>query len=318
MRFIKEEEVMRLLTMEAAIDCVERAFRDRANGLAFDVPRERTKTTFGHLHVLQAASTALNVIGFKAYFAGRGARTFLVHIINLEMGNLEGMIEADEMGIRRTGAATAVATRALSRANAGTVACFGTGRHGMTQLRAVCAVRSIKTVHIYGRTPSHLQTFGAAIEAELGVRVKIAASPEEALEGADIVNIVTRAESPVFDGKRVAKGQHINAVGSNALHRREIDLATIAAADLVVVDSVEVAERECGDLLPAIEAGLIHWHNVPDLGSILVGRHAGRTSDDQITLFESQGMGMQDIYVGKYVLDAARRENVGIDLLALG
>jgi ornithine cyclodeaminase/alanine dehydrogenase-like protein (mu-crystallin family) len=255
------------------------------------------------------------VIGFKAYFPGRGARTFLVHIINLEVGNLEGMIEADEMGIRRTGAATAVATRALSRANSSTLACFGTGRHGMTQLRAVCAVRAIKTVHIYGRTPSHLQAFGASVEAELGVRVKIASSPEEALEGADIVNIVTRAENPVFDGKRVAKGQHINAVGSNALHRREIDLATIAAADLVVVDSVEVAERECGDLLPAIEGGLIHWHNVPDLGSILVGRNAGRTSDDQITLFESQGMGMQDIYVGKYVLDAARRENVGIDLL---
>jgi ornithine cyclodeaminase len=312
MRFIREQEVAELLPLEAAIDCVERAFRDYAAGLAFDVPRERTKTEFGSLHVLQAASKTLNAIGFKAYYPGRGARTFLVHLINLEVGNLEAIIEADEMGIRRTGAATAVATRALARADASVLACFGSGRHAVTQLKSVCAVRAISEVRVYGRSQERLRAFRDEVQAGTGIAVTIAASPEQALDGADIVNIVTRAEAPVFDGKLIAEGQHINAVGSNALHRREIDLAAIQAADIVVVDSVDVAQRECGDLLPAIEGGLLHWRNVPDLGAILSGGAAGRTSARQITLFESQGMGIQDIYAGKYVLDAAARGDIGL------
>ncbi|MBV7482201.1 ornithine cyclodeaminase family protein [Bordetella sp. BOR01] len=312
MRFVKEEEVVDLFPLEAAIDCVERAFRDYADGVAFDVPRERTKTQYGSLHILQAASEKLNVIGYKAYYPGRERRVFLVHIMNLRTGRLEGIVEGDEMGIRRTGAATAVATRALARADARTLACFGTGRHGLTQLRAVCAVRPIERVQVYGRTLEHLQAFRAEVEASSGVSVTIAATPEAALNGADIVNIVTRADTPLFDGALLAPGQHVNAVGSNALNRREIDLAAVRAADLVVVDSVEVARRECGDLLPAIEAGLLHWRNVPDLGGVLTGRAQGRVSERQITLFESQGMGVQDIYAGKYVLEAAARAGAGV------
>lgn len=314
MRFIKENEVKQLLTMQAAIDCVERAFRDRHIGAAFDVPRERTKTPMGSLHVLQAASTSLNVIGFKAYFPGREARTFLVHVINLEKGHLEGIIEADEMGIRRTGAATAVATRALSRTDSHTVACFGSGRHAETQLESVCEVREIREVRVYGRTRERLEAFRSIAETRFGVSVVIADLPEAALDGADIVNIVTRADAPVFNGALLAAGQHVNAVGSNALNRREVDLEAIKRCDVIVVDSVDVAQRECGDLLPAIETGLLHWHNIPDLGRVLCGDARGRVSRDQITLFESQGMGMQDIYVGKYVLDEALRNGIGIDL----
>lgn len=314
MRYVKEEYVKALLPMAAAIDCVEQAFRDYAAGLAFDVPRERTKTEFGSLHILQAASTRLNVIGFKAYFPGRSARTFLLHLINLEHGHLEGIINADEMGIRRTGAATAVATRALSRPDSSVVACFGSGRHAVTQLEAVAAVRPIREARVVGRDAKRLEAFRAQVEAKLGIVVTMAATPEMALCDADIVNIVTRSDTPLFAGRLLQPGQHVNAVGSNALHRREIDLDAIRRCDVIVVDSVEVAQRECGDLLPAIEGGLIHWSNMPDLGSVLVGRREGRSSAEQISLFESQGMGVQDIYVGKHVLDAALQQGIGIDL----
>lgn len=314
MRFIKEQEVAELLPLDVAIECVEQAFRDRALGTAYDTPRERTKTPFGHLHVLQGASEPLNLIGFKAYFPGKSARTFLVHLINLRAGNLEAIIECDEMGIRRTGGATGVATRALAREDASVLACFGSGRHALTQLRSVCGVRPIQEVHIIGRSREHLENFQRSILQHVDARVKIVSSPEEALDGADIVNIVTRAENPVFDGERLPRGVHVNAVGSNALHRREIDTATLKAADVIVVDSVDVAMRECGDLLPALEAGLIHSHNLPDLGDVLTGRHAGRTSAEQITLFESQGMGLQDIYVGHHVWQEALKRGVGIDL----
>ena len=312
MRFVNEQEVAELFPLEAAIDCVEQAFRDYAEGVAFDVPRERTKTQFGSLHVLQAASEKLNVIGYKAYYPGRERRVFLVHIMNLRTGLLEGIVEGDEMGIRRTGAATAVATRALSRTDARTLACFGTGRHGVTQLRAVCAVRKIERVQVYGRTKERLQAFRAEIEGSLGIPVTIADTPAAALDGADIINIVTRSDTPVFDGSLLVPGQHVNAVGSNALNRREIDMAAVRAADVIVVDSVEVARRECGDLLPAIEAGVLHWRNVPDLGAVLTGSAPGRVSAEQITLFESQGMGILDIYSGKYVLDKAARSGAGV------
>jgi ornithine cyclodeaminase/alanine dehydrogenase-like protein (mu-crystallin family) len=313
-RFITENEVKELLPMLTAIECVERAFRDRALGHAVDVPRERTRTALGHLHILQAASTTLNVIGFKAYFAGRTARTFLVHIIELDSGRLLGMIQADEMGIRRTGAATAVATRALAREDAAIVACFGSGRHAVTQLEAVSQVRRIRQARVHGRTPERLASFKTSVERDLGIEVVIAASANEAVAGADIINIVTRSETPLFAGELLSPGQHINAVGSNALNRREIDLAAIRRADVIVVDSAEVAQRECGDLLPAVEAGLLHWNNIPDLGRVLLGREPGRSSPDQITLFESQGMGIEDIYVGKHVLDEALTRGVGIDL----
>jgi ornithine cyclodeaminase len=314
MRFIKENEVAELLPLDIAIACVEQAFRHRAEGTAYDTPRERTKTPFGHLHVLQGASEPLNLIGFKAYFPGKSARTFLVHLINLREGNLEAIIECDEMGIRRTGGATGVATRALAREDASVLACFGSGRHALTQLRSVCAVRAIKEVRIIGRSREHLESLQRAINEHVDASVKIVQTPAQALDGADIVNIVTRAENPVFDGEQLPRGVHVNAVGSNALHRREIDLATLKAADVIVVDSVDVAMRECGDLLPALEAGMVHWRNMPDLGDVLIGRHAGRTSTDQVTLFESQGMGLQDIYVGHHVWQEALRRGVGIDL----
>ncbi len=315
-RYINEAEVAALLSIADAIPSVERAFRDLASGLAVDTPRERTTTTHGHLHILQAASTALKLIGFKAYFPGRDARTFLVHLIDLEHGHLRAVIEADELGIRRTAAATGVAVRALAREDSSVVACFGSGRHAVAQLEAVVAVRPIQAVRIVGRTPARLELFKAMIAERFGIEAEIAGSAAEALDGADIVNIVTRADTPLFDGKLLTKGQHINAVGSNALTRRELDLAALKACDVIVVDSIEVAQREAGDLLPAIEGGLLHWRTIADLGGVLAGERRGRIAPEQITLFESQGMGVLDLYAGERVLSRALADQVGIDLPA--
>lgn len=311
MRFLTEQDVAALLPLDAAVDCVRRAFQDHAAGLALDTPRARTRTRSGCLHILQAASTALDVIGFKAYFPGRQWRVFHVQLIRLSTGAPLALIEADELGIRRTGAATAVATQALARPDASVVACFGSGRHGLTQLRAVCAVRSIRSVRVHGRNRVRLEGFACAARRALGLDVSIAGSAQEALEGADIVNIVTRAPAPLFDGALLQAGQHVNAVGSNALGRREIDLPAVRRADVLVVDSVDVARNESGDLLPAIEAGLLHWHQVTELGQVLTGRRPGRTSADSISLFESHGMGILDLYAAQHVFEVAQRHDVG-------
>jgi ornithine cyclodeaminase/alanine dehydrogenase-like protein (mu-crystallin family) len=121
--------------------------------------------------------------------------------------------------------------------------------------------------------------------------------------GADIVNVMVRSSpAPVLEGAMLVPGMHINAAGVNRLDHRELDLEAIRRADLVVVDAVETARAESGDLLPAIEAGLLHWEILPDLGRVLAGHHPGRHSDEQITLFESHGMALQDIYAAHHVL----------------
>ncbi len=311
---LTEADVARLLPLEAAIAAVDEAFRDHADGIARDTARQRTQMPDGTLHVLQAASERLDLIGFKMYFPGKSARTFLVHLIELSTGRLLALIEADELGIRRTGAATAVATRALSRPDAAVLACFGSGRHAVTQLRNVAAVRDIAQVRVVGRSPERLAQFQAAVREATGLEATIADSPQAALAGADIVNIVTRSPTPLFDGALLEPGQHVNAVGSNALSRREIDMTAIRRAALIVVDSIPVAQRECGDLLPAADAGLIDWHTLPELGHVLTGRHPGRATREDITIFESQGMGLLDLYAANAVRHEAARLGTGREL----
>ena len=313
-RYIKEAEVRQILTMSKAIELVERAFRDRALGKAFDIPRRRTLQPGGHLHVLQAAAPEINLIGFKAYYLKPEARTFYLHLINHTRGNQEALIEADWLGRIRTGAATGVATNCLARKDASVVACFGTGRHAQTQLEGVATVRKLAEVRAFGRNQERQKSFCETMARKLNVNVRPVHSEAHALDGAQIVNVMTRSDQPMFDGNLLQPGQHINAAGSNALDRREIDLATIKRCDAIVVDSREVAKGECGDLLPAIEQGLLYWENTADLGEVLLGHKPGRTADAQITLFESHGMAMQDVYAGSYVLDTARARGIGIDL----
>ena len=313
-KYITEDEVERIFTLPKAIELVEAAFRDRAEGNAFDVPGLRTRQPGGHLGVMPSAAPKINLIGFKYNYVRPGGRTTLVMLHNYDKGHLEAMIEAERLGKLRTAATTSLATRLLSRADSQIVACFGTGRHGPIQLEAVCAARNIREVRAYGRNQERLKTFCDTMSKKLGIEVRAVRSPAEAIAGAHIINTVTPSKTPVFDGKLLEPGQHINAIGANSRYRAEIDLEAVRRSDVIVVDSREVAKDLCGDLLPAFEAGRIYWENIADLGDILIGRWKGRTSDQQITLFESQGMSIQDIYAGRYVLDTAREQNIGLDL----
>jgi ornithine cyclodeaminase/alanine dehydrogenase-like protein (mu-crystallin family) len=313
--YLSEADIRSVLTMPIAIECVERAFVDRANGKAFDIPRRRTRQPGGHLHVVQGAAPAINTIGYKAYYVRPGrSRSFLVHLLDHEQGSLDGILEADWMGRMRTGAATGAAAKVLSRPESSVLGLFGSGQHAKTQLEAVCAVREIREVKVFGRDAGRVEAFCAELSGKVAARVRPAASREETVRGSDIIVTMTRADEPLFDGRWIEPGQFIAATGANALNRREIDLATVKRADVVVVDSVEVAAGESGDLLPAFEAGLLYWENVPTLGDVMIGRHPGRTSPEQVTLYESHGMALQDLYTGRRVLDLAIARGLGTPL----
>ncbi|CAH2600919.1 Ornithine cyclodeaminase [Rhodovastum atsumiense] len=302
-RHISEAEVDRVLSMKDALHAVEQAFRDRATGTAFDAPRQRTRARPGTLHILQGTSVALGVVGFKAYYVLPQGHTALMVLLDAATGETRALIDAGRLGALRTGAATGVATRALATTDASVLGCIGAGRQMTTQIEAVFAVRPIRTVRVHARTTDRLRAFCRDMSARLDLDVEPVTSVPEAVAGADIVNVMTRsAATPVLDGAMLAPGMHINAAGVNRLDHRELDLEAVRRADVVAVDSRETARLESGDLLPAIEEGVLHWETLPELGDVLLGRHPGRSSEEQVTVFKSHGMALQDIYVAHHVL----------------
>jgi ornithine cyclodeaminase/alanine dehydrogenase-like protein (mu-crystallin family) len=314
-RYLNEKDVESLLTMPLALQAVEQALQDLASGRAVDVPRVRAHIPAGTLHVLEAAAPELGFIGYKAYYAlhGKGTR-YYVNLFNSNSGVLEAIIEASYVGMMRTGAASGVATRYMARENARVVGMIGAGKQAVGQLEAVCQVRDIREARVYSRTHERARQFCESMTSRLGLEVNAVPHVADAIRGADIINVVTKAANPVLSGALLGEGQHINAAGSNALSRRELDEAAVRRAKTVVVDARGTASKECGDLLPLVEKGLLHWESLPELGEVVAGRVPGRTSKEEITLFESQGMGIQDVYVGARLLAIARERGVGVDL----
>jgi ornithine cyclodeaminase len=297
-----------------AVELVEEALRARAAGRAVDVPRVRTRTPQGTLHVLQAASQDLNRIGFKAYYSSASGTRFHVHLYDLTKGPHEAMVEANYLGIMRTGAASGVATRYLGREDASVVAAIGAGRQAVGQLEAICAVCKIQEVRVWSRKAETSRKFIDELAPRLKVAMKPYESAAEAVRGAHIINVMTKASEPVLRGEWLEPGQHINAAGSNSLIRREIDLASVERCDYITVDSRGTARNECGDLLPAVEKGLVDWDTLTEIGEVIIGHAPRRRSANQITLYESHGMGIQDLYVAHKLVALSRERGIGIDL----
>ena len=141
-----------------------------------------------------------------------------------------------------------------------------------------------------------------------------ATSPEEVVRGSDIVSTVSTAATPLFDAQWLSPGTHVNAAGSNSLIRRELGEDVLKRCSSIVVDSVETALREAGDLLPLLEKGRLHARELIELGDVIVGRRVGRSTADEITLFESQGMAVQDLAVAVRLEGLARQRGLGVEL----
>ena len=312
--FLREADVERLLTMQATIGLVERVHREYSTGQAIDVPRERTRLPKAALHILQGAVPSAGVFGYKAYTSSREGVRFLVYAFDAERGNLEAVVEANRLGMMRTGAAGGVAAKWLAREDAKVVGLFGAGWQAQGQLEALAQVRSLARVKVFSRTAEKLAKFCEKMRARLSIDVVPAASPEDAVKGSDIVVTITTSATPVFDGEWLVPGTHVNAAGSNSLLRQEIDETAVRRAQPVVVDSRPTALKEAGDLLPALEKGRLHAGALTELGEVIAGTRAGRTSSEQITLFESQGMAIQDLVIAAHLMRLAREQGVGSEV----
>jgi alanine dehydrogenase len=311
---LNEAEVTMLLPMPTALEAVEEVFRWHGEGELTNKPRVRLPVPGGLLHVMPAALPEARVMGLKSYATVRGGTKFVVLLFSAETGGLLAVIEADKLGQMRTGAASGVATKHLARADADRVGCYGTGWQARAQLEAVCAVRRVREIRVYGRDVERRARFAEEMGPLLGVPVLAVDRPETAARDASILVTITGSRAPVLEGKWIAPGAHVNAAGSNALQRAELDVEAVGRAGLIVTDSLEQARLECGDLVAALEQGVVRWENVHELGEVVSGRHPGRSGPDQVTLFESQGVAMEDVAIAVRIVARARERRVGTEI----
>ncbi|MCE1239276.1 MAG: ornithine cyclodeaminase family protein [Azonexaceae bacterium] len=312
--FLTENDVKQVLTVDMALAGVESAHRDLALGQAVDTPRQRSRLPQTVLHILQGALPAQGVLGYKAYTSNRSGNRFLVHLFDAGSGQLKAVIEADYLGMMRTGAASGVAARWLARPDATVAGVFGSGWQAEGHVRAICAALPLETVKVVGRKVDKLQSFCARMSELTGRRIVPAADAEDAVRDADLVGTVTTAAQQLFDAEWLKPGAHINGAGSNALIRQELSEATVRRCSLIAVDTVATALAEAGDLLPLLEKGRLHARQLVELGDIIVGRHAGRSDGGQVTLFESQGLAIQDLALALRVLEAAQAQGLGREI----
>lgn len=312
--FLNEEVVRQLLTMPLTIEAVEESHKELSLARAIDIPRQRTRLPQTALHILQGALPGRDAIGYKAYTSNRSGIRFLVHVFSAASGALRVVMEADYLGMMRTGAASGVATRWLARPDAEVLGVFGAGWQAEGNIEAIAAVRKLRKVKVFARNTERLAAFCAKMSDRLQIDVVHGASPEDTVRGSDIVSTITTASSPLFDAAWLSPGTHINAAGSNSLIRREVGEDVLKVSRPIVVDSVETALKEAGDLLPVMEKGRLSERQLVELGDIILGRHPGRSKPEDITLFESQGMAIQDISVAVRLEALARENGLGVEL----
>ncbi len=312
--FLNEEVVRQLLTMPLTIEAVEESHKELSLARAIDIPRQRTRLPQTALHILQGALPGRDAIGYKAYTSNRSGIRFLVHVFSAASGALRVVMEADYLGMMRTGAASGVATRWLARPDAEVLGVFGAGWQAEGNIEAIAAVRKLRQVKVFARNTERLAAFCAKMSDRLQIDVVPGASPEDTVRGSDIVSTITTASSPLFDAAWLSPGTHINAAGSNSLIRREVGEDVLKVSRPIVVDSVETALKEAGDLLPVMEKGRLSERQLVELGDIILGRHPGRSKPEDITLFESQGMAIQDISVAVRLEALARENGLGVEL----
>src|SRR5947209_3155494 len=312
---INEVEVRAVLTMPQALDAVEEISRKQSTGEVVVHPRRRFELPGGvFFHYMAAADYSSGYVAMKQYTYVRGKLQFLVPLYEMATGDLLALIEGDYMGQLRTGAASGVATKFLARKDSRVAAIIGTGGQAKTQLEAVAAVRKLESARAYGRDAAKREKFCAEMSERLGIPVQPCVSAAEAVRGADIISTATTTAQPVVSGADLSPGAHINAIGANHAHKRELDDEAVASADIIVVDSVEQSRQEAGDLIIAFHGDEICWTGVKKLSEIVAGKACGRTSDSEVTLFKSNGIASWDLAVAMQVYAKAKEKGLGREL----
>ncbi len=302
--FISNEEVISVSDMESYIEVIERAYANYGEKKTVDFQRQSLWVEVENqpkrsLKLMAAATPAENALGghlnIGEYRHQRGWQKCFI-LFDFTQGDLRAVIESEHMSWLKTGAVSAVAAKYLSRENAKTVCLFGAGKQAVTQLEGLCRVRQIKTVKVYSRTESSRKEFCNRMAGKLGVDVIPANSPQEAIRSADIVVAATTSKVPVFDGKWLKEGMHVNAIGAHYPETRELDEVALRGHKVVVdlMDSVQESGEFC-------LSGFKEKDIFAELPDIVTGKKPGRELPTEITVFKSGGKGFENMALANYV-----------------
>lgn len=312
--YLTEAQVAELIDMPSSLRVVEESFRQLAAQKAANVPRSRVSAPGVMLHTMSASAEYLGLIGWKAYTTTRAGMRFHVVVYDTQTGILRAMIEANWLGQLRTGAATGVAARFMARPEADTVGIVGAGLQAKTQVMAVCSAMSIRRVEVFSRNADRREAFAKDLAEQCGVDVVPVGSAQEAVRDKGIVITATTSKSPVFDGHDLAEGTLVCAVGSNFWSKTEIDHTTISRSRTIVCDNIEQCRIEAGDFAAALADGKLTWESMSELCDVVTGKVAGRSSPQDITLFKSVGLAIEDVAMAGELVRRAEAAGVGTQL----
>lgn len=317
---VNQEEVRALLPMSECIDVMAEALKTLARG---DVilplrPVMRLPDPANALILMPAYLGAPAALGLKVItiFPGNAGSEFdshpgVVMLFDTEHGQPLAIMDASEITAIRTAAVSGLATRLLAREDAADLALLGSGTQARTHLDAMLAVRPIRHVRVWSRTPEHARAFAESATRRLNLQVEAVDTARDAVDGADLICTTTASPEPVLLGDWLAPGAHINAVGSSIATTRELDTAAVVRARLYA-DRRESTLNEAGDfLIPRREGAIGDDHIQAELGELLLGTATGRTASDQITLFKSLGIAIEDVAAARHIYVKAQQQHAG-------
>lgn len=312
--FLHGSDLRGLAGMDEFVDAVREGYREVGEG-APAAPRTKLTTAeppgmlTGYLSVLPE-SEAMGGYVYAAGFGGGDAHFFLP-LFDPESGEPYALLDGAWLNPYKTGAAGGVALDALAREDTTDIGILGASSQAKGQLRAAAAVRDLSRVAVYSRTEESREAFAAEMDAELDADVSPVGSSAEAIEGRDAVVTATNAREPVFDGDRLAPGTHVTAMGSYDADAREVDATTVARSTYVL-DLRARAREDAGAFIQAKAEGAVSEDDVyGDLGAVLAGGVPGRQSDEEITLFDSGGTGIETVAAGRMLYERAVEAGVG-------
>lgn len=318
---LRHDEVAALLPMRECMTLVRDALVSLAEGDVHQPLRTimMPPDAAGVMGLMPSyASGARAAFALKAIcvFPGNPARGMDSHqgavlLFGAETGELQAVVNASAVTAIRTAAASAVATRALAREDAGDLAIIGAGVQARSHVEAMAHARPVRRCRVASRNFESARKLADELKGSYAFSIEAVETVEEALRGADLIVTATSAADAVVRREWVSAGAHINAVGSCTPRARELDAATVAASSLFV-DSVESTVNEAGDYLCAMREGVIESNHIrAELGEVLKGAKPGRTSDDEITLFKSLGIAVEDLAAAKFLYDRAKETCAG-------
>jgi alanine dehydrogenase len=312
--FLTSDDVDGLADPADYVEAVREGYRQRGEGAP---ARPRTRLTNADPPGMLTGYTAIlpetGAMGGYMYAAGFGAGDawFLTPVFDAESGEPLALLDGASMNPFKTGAAGAVGVDALAREEVEDLAVIGSGPQARGQLRAAATVRDFDRVEVYSPTKDHRESFAAEMNERLDAAVAAVATSAAAVEGADVVITATNASEPVFDGSLLAPGTHVTAMGQYDPEKRELDAETVRRGKYVP-DLRERVMDDAGSFIGAVEEGVVTEESIhAELGEVVAGEAPGRESEDDVTVFDSGGTGIETVAAAHMLYERAKSEGLG-------